>query len=65
MLPPFWIHLPHSDRAFEVPLCKFSPEAVETFMKIERPAEHDGLPEDDSFETIASSTTRSRSRSPS
>jgi CDGSH-type Zn-finger protein len=52
MLPRFPIHLPHSNRAFEVPLRKFSPEAIETFTKIERPAEHDGLPEDDSYETI-------------
>src|SRR5207302_962085 len=45
-------YLPHSNNAFEVPLMKFSPEAVEIFMKIERPAEHDGLPEDNKFETI-------------
>jgi Ferritin-like len=52
MLPRFPIHLPHSNRAFEVPLRKFSPEAVETFMKIERPAEHDAVPEDGAYETI-------------
>jgi hypothetical protein len=52
MLPRFPTHLPHSNRAFEVELRKFSPEAVETFLKIERPAGHDGLPEDDSYETI-------------
>ena len=35
-----------------MPLLKFSPEAVEMFLQIERPGEHDGLPEDDDFETI-------------
>ena len=34
------------------PLAKFSKEALETFLQIERPGEHDGLPEDDNFETI-------------
>jgi Ferritin-like len=52
MLPPSRSTCPHSNRVFEVPLRKFSPEAVETFMKIERPAEHDAVPEDDSYETI-------------
>jgi CDGSH-type Zn-finger protein len=50
---PIWpAFLPHSDRSFQVPLMKFSPEAIETFLKIERPAEHSGLPEDNKFETI-------------
>src|SRR5262245_3360794 len=44
--------LPHSNDAFEVGLLKFSKEALEVFLQIERPAEHDGLPEDDHFETI-------------
>ena len=52
LLPRFPTFLPHSNRAFEVPLMKFSPEAVEVFMEIERPAEHGGLPEDNQFETI-------------
>jgi CDGSH-type Zn-finger protein len=52
LLPKFPTYLPHSNRAFEVPLMKFSPEAVEVFMQIERPGEHDGLPEDNQFETI-------------
>jgi Ferritin-like len=34
MLPRYPIHLPHSNRAFEVPLQKLSPEAIETFLKI-------------------------------
>lgn len=45
-------YLPHSDEAFLVPLMKFSPEALETFLRIERPEEHAGLPEDDKYETI-------------
>jgi len=52
ILPAFPTYLPHSDRAFQVPLTKFSREAVETFMLIERPAAHSGLPEDNKFETI-------------
>src|SRR5437867_1451569 len=46
IMPTFPAYLPHSDRAFEVPLTKFSPEAIATFMKIEKPAEHDCVPED-------------------
>ena len=52
ILPAFPAYLPHSDRAFEVPLQKFSLEAIETFLLMERPAEHSGQPEDDEFETI-------------
>lgn len=52
ILPRYPIHLPHSNRAFEVPLRKLSSEAIDTFMKIERPSPHDGVPEDESYETI-------------
>jgi CDGSH-type Zn-finger protein len=52
ILPTFPTFLPHSDRAFQVDLRKLSPEALETFLKIERPAEHTGIPEDNKFETI-------------
>ncbi len=52
ILPVFPAYLPHSDRAFQVPLLKLSPEAIEVFLKIERPAEHTALPEDNKFETI-------------
>jgi len=52
MLPSFPACLPHSNRAFEVSLTKFSPEAVATFLKIERPEPHDGVAEDDYYETI-------------
>src|SRR4051794_31721021 len=52
ILPTWPTYLPHSDRAFQVPLQKFSKEAIETFLLIERPAEHSDLPEDNKFETI-------------
>jgi CDGSH-type Zn-finger protein len=52
VMPAFPAYLPHSNKAFEVPLMKFSKEALEVFMKIERPAEHEGIPEDNDFETI-------------
>lgn len=52
LLPKFPTYLPHSSRAFQVPLMKFSPEAIEVFLQIERPAEHDCLPEDNRFDTI-------------
>ena len=52
ILPTFPTYLPHSDRAFQVGLHKFSKEALETFLLIERPAAHSSLPEDNKFETI-------------
>jgi len=52
MLPSFPTYLPHSNDAFLVSLQKLSPEAIDTFLQIERPAEHSGLPEDNAFETI-------------
>ena len=51
-MPSYPTYLAHSNQAFEVPLLKFSKEALEVFLQIERPGEHDGLPEDDEFETI-------------
>jgi CDGSH-type Zn-finger protein len=52
ILPSFPTYLPHSNEAFQVSLQRFSPEAIDTFLQIERPAEHAGLPEDNEFETI-------------
>ena len=44
--------LPHSDESFTVPLARFSPATVQTFMRVERP-EDDGAPvESDRYETI-------------
>ena len=45
-------YLPHSANAFLVPLAPFSPDAVETFMKIEKPEEQDAPAEADGYETI-------------
>jgi CDGSH-type Zn-finger protein len=44
--------LPHSDESFKVPLARFSPEAVATFMRIERPEAAGAPAEADRFETI-------------
>ena len=52
IMPSYPTFLAHSNEAFQVGLAKFSTEALETFLQIERPGEHDGLPEDDNFETI-------------
>jgi CDGSH-type Zn-finger protein len=52
IIPSYPTFLAHSNQAFQVGLVKFSKEGLETFLQIERPAEHDGLPEDDEFETI-------------
>lgn len=52
VLPTYPTHLPHSARAFEIPLERLSPDSLETFLKIERPSDHQGQPEDDSYETI-------------
>jgi CDGSH-type Zn-finger protein len=52
ILASYPTYLPHSNEAFEVGLAKFSKDALEVFLQIERPAAHEGLPEDDEFETI-------------
>jgi hypothetical protein len=52
MLPGYPRCLPHGDSSFEVPLLPFSPQALEVFLKIERPAAPRGLPESDRYETI-------------
>ena len=45
-------YLPHSNNSFQVPLLKFSREALQTFLFIEKPEDHDALPEDDNYHTI-------------
>ena len=45
-------YLPHSNEAFLVHLGKFSPDALEVFLKIEKPEPHGALPEDDNYHTI-------------
>lgn len=45
-------YLPHSSESFLVPLTKFSKEAIDIFMLIEKPEEHGAPPEDDHYHTI-------------
>lgn len=52
MLPPHPRPLPHSDRSLELSLLPFGPEALEMFLRIERPAPPDGEAEGDDYETI-------------
>jgi hypothetical protein len=52
-VPDYPVCLPHSDGAFEVSLQKFSPEAIETFLKIEHPAAMCAPPQDNHYQTIA------------
>ena len=44
--------LPHGDCSFEIPLLRFSPEALDVFLKIEHPAAPGAPPESDKYETI-------------
>jgi hypothetical protein len=44
--------LPHSDRSIEISLFRFGHEAIETFLKIERPSPTGAPPEGDNYETI-------------
>jgi len=52
MLPGHPRPLPHSDRSFEISLFRFGPEAIESFLKIEKPSPKIDHPEGDSYETI-------------
>ena len=52
LLRPYPRPLPHSDGSFEVPLARFSPESLEVFLKIERPAPPGARPEGDQYESI-------------
>lgn len=51
-VPDYPTYLPHSDEAFKVHLCKFSEDAIDTFLKIEKPAEPGAPPEDNNWQTI-------------
>ena len=51
-IPAYPGFLPHSDESFKVSLLKFGKPALETFMKIEKPAEPGAPPEDDRYQTI-------------
>jgi hypothetical protein len=52
-LPSYPGYLPHSSDSFLVNLLPFSPEALETFRLIERPAREAAPPEPDRYHTIA------------
>jgi hypothetical protein len=51
-VPTYPARLPHSAGTFEVRLRKFSPEAVDTFLKIERPAAPGAPAQADNYDTI-------------
>jgi hypothetical protein len=52
-VPTYPASLPHSDRSFSVSLLRFSPDALETFRRIERPALIGAPPQADGYATIA------------
>ena len=52
MLQTYPRPLPHSADSFEVSLLRFSPEALETFLKIEQPSPKTGPAEGNHYETI-------------
>jgi rubrerythrin len=51
-IPEYPGYLPHSDESFLVGLLPFTPEAIDTFLRIERPAPAGAPPEADDYETI-------------
>lgn len=51
-IPEYPTYLPHSDKAFLVPLQKFAPETLEIFLKIEMPAADCAPPEPNHYHTI-------------
>ena len=51
-VPKYPTYLPHSDDSFCVHLLPFSKKAIETFLKIERPAPADAPPQPHGFSTI-------------
>lgn len=51
-IPEYPTYLPHSDRSFKVGLEKFSKATVNTFLKIEMPAEPKSPPEPNRYHTI-------------
>ena len=52
MLRPYPRPLPHGDRSLELSLAPFDPEALETFLRVERPASPTAPAEPDRYETI-------------
>ena len=52
MLPPHPRPMPHGDRSLELSLLPFGPQALEMFLRIERPAAPSAPAEPDRYETI-------------
>jgi hypothetical protein len=52
MLPSYPRLLPHGDRSLELSLLPFGPQALEMFLRLERPAPPGAPPEADGYETI-------------
>lgn len=52
LLPPYPHPLPHGDRSVQVHLAPFGAEALELFLRIERPAPADAPPQTDEYQTI-------------
>lgn len=52
LLPAYPHPLPHGDRSVEVHLAPFGAEALELFLRIERPASADAPPQSDEYQTI-------------
>jgi hypothetical protein len=50
--PRYPAYLPHSANGFLVHLAPFSPQSVETFMRIEKPEDGDAPPEAERYDTI-------------
>ncbi len=51
-IPEYPTYLPHSNKSFLVNLEKFSPQAIDTFLDIERPAPPDAPPQANKYQTI-------------
>jgi hypothetical protein len=52
LLPAYPHPLPHGDRSLEIHLVPFGAEALELFLRIERPASADAPPQSDEYRTI-------------
>lgn len=52
LVPEYPTPLPHSDKSFEVHLAKFSPDTINTFLRIEQPTAPDTPPEFRGYSTI-------------
>lgn len=51
-VPKYPTHLPHSGMAVRVQLLPFSPDAIDSFLRIERPAKPHAAPEPERYHTI-------------